>query len=85
MKPSNSEILQMIRCPVTKSDLAVAGDEVIKRLNQLIEAGDLVNRIGQKVETGFEGGFINEDESLFLPQRGGIVILISDQAIPLDQ
>lgn len=85
MNPANSDLSQMIRCPVTKSDLVPAEDELTQKLNQLIATGELVNRIGQKVDVPIEAGFVNEDQSLLLPQRGRIVILISDQAIPLDQ
>lgn len=80
-----TQLTQMIRCPVTKSELAAADDSLIEQLNKIIEAGELVNQIGQKVNVTIESGFVNKDESLLLPQRGGIVILISDQAIPLDQ
>ena len=78
------DLVTMIRCPVTKSRLSAASTRLIEQLNQQIEAGTLVNRIGQSVDTKLDGGFINEDQSLLLPVRGGIVILIADQAIGLN-
>lgn len=78
------DLITMIRCPVTKSPLTAASATLIERLNQKIEEGTLVNRVGQTVDQKFDGGFINDDQSLLLPVRGGIVILIADQSIGLD-
>ena len=78
------DFVAVIRCPVTKSPLSSAPESVIERLNQQIEAGTLVDCIGQTVNIKLDGGFINEDQSLLLPVRGGIVILIGDQAIGLN-
>ncbi len=77
------DLISMIRCPITKSPLSAASRTLIEQLNRQIESGTLVNRIGQTVEIKLDGGFINEDQSLLLPVRGGIVILVSDQAIGL--
>jgi uncharacterized protein YbaR (Trm112 family) len=80
----DAELIQMIRCPVTKSELTLAPDSVIEDLNRQIESGTAVNRIGQTIVEKLDGGFVNTDRSLLLPVRGGIVILIADQSIPLD-
>ncbi len=81
----SSSLIQMIRCPVTKSDLTVASQQLMSRLNERIASRELLNQLGQVVEVPIESGFVNQDESLLLPVRGGIVILIADQAIPLDK
>jgi len=81
----SSSLVQMIRCPVTKSDLTLASEQIVSDLNQQIEDRKLLNRLGQVVEESLENGFINQDGSLLLPVRGGIVILIADQAIPLNR
>ncbi len=79
----SSNLVQMIRCPVTKSDLSVASEQVVLELNKQIESRKLLNQLGQVVEVPIESGFVNHDRSLLLPVRSGIVILIADQAIPL--
>ena len=81
----SSNLLQMIRCPVTKSDLSVASEQLVSDLNEQISSRKLFNQLGQVVEVPIEGGFVNQDQSLLLPVRGGIVILIADQAIPLNK
>ena len=75
----------MIRCPVTKSDLTVASEQAVSDLNERIGNRTLLNQIGQVIEEPIESGFINQDGSLLLPVRGGIVILVVDQAIPIGQ
>jgi uncharacterized protein YbaR (Trm112 family) len=77
------EVIQMIRCPVTKSRLSEAPASVIAALNDQIEQGEIKNRIGQVVKTRLDGGFINESRTLILPVQGGIVILISEEAIEI--
>lgn len=80
----DSGLVAVIRCPVTKSPLHEANLELIENLNQQIETGSLVNRIGQTVSAKLDSGFVNADQSLLLPVRGGIVVLLSDEAIVLD-
>ena len=75
----------MIRCPVTKSDLTVASEQTVSDLNVRIGNRKLLNQNGQVIEEPIESGFINQDGSLLLPVRGGIVILVVDQAIPIGQ
>ena len=78
------DLITMIRCPITKSPLTEAATTLVEHLNQQIKEGTLVNRIGQTVDQKLDGGFINSDQSFLLPVRGGIVILITDQAIGLE-
>lgn len=80
----SANLVQLIRCPVTKSDLTVAGEQVVSELNKQIESRTLLNQLGRVVEDPIESGFVNQEQSLLLPVRGGIVILIADQAIPLN-
>ena len=77
------DLIKMMRCPVSQSELTIASDELVKSLNQQIDSGQLMNQVGQPIESRIDSGFLNADESLLLPIRGGIVILVVDQAIPL--
>lgn len=76
-------LIAVIRCPVTKSRLQEASASLIDRLNLEIEAGNVVNRIGQTIESRLDSGFVNADQSLLLPVRGGIITLIADESIVL--
>jgi uncharacterized protein YbaR (Trm112 family) len=77
----DAELTRMLRCPITNSRLAEADASMIEILNRQIETGETVNRSGDGVKEKLECGFINENQSLIFPVRGGIVILIADQAI----
>lgn len=79
----DQELLKLVRCPVTKSPLGFADAATIETLNRKITRGTLYNRIGQLIETAIESGLVNEDQSLLLPIRNGITIMVADQAIPL--
>ena len=76
-------ILTMIRCPVTHSELEFVDHVTLVKLNEKISRRELVNRLGQTVEDELDSGLVNADGSLLLPIRGGIVVLIADQAINL--
>jgi len=46
----DQKLLEIICCPETKQDLKVADEELISRLNRLVERKELKNRIKQPVE-----------------------------------
>lgn len=75
----------MLRCPVTKSELTEATESELNFINEGIQSGKVLNHLGQSVENKIEAGLINESKSLLLPIRNGIVILVVDQAIRLDE
>lgn len=69
MKP---EILSSLRCPVTASELNVADDAVVDRINSLIAAGKASAHDGGAVEASVDGGLLNSERSCFVPLRDGI-------------
>lgn len=77
------ELIEMLRCPLTRSALKVADPALVQGLNEQVAIGELVNHAGQQVGESLDAGLINEAGTLLLPIRGGIVILVEDQAIPL--
>jgi uncharacterized protein YbaR (Trm112 family) len=78
------DLLTMIRCPVTQSNLVEVSPERVVELNAKIKGRKLVNRIGQLVDRPLDGGLVNEQGTLLMPVRSGIVTLIADEAILLD-
>jgi len=76
-----TEVLSLLRCPISGSSLAIADAGLVDSLNKQIEAGTLTNR--QAIEQPFESGLINENESLLFVVRGEIMVLVADQAIEL--
>lgn len=84
MNQLSPDLLTMIRCPVTESNLSEIDSARVDQVNQLIEQKKLINRLGQIVEQKIDSGLINQEGNLLMPVRGGIVTLIADEAILLD-
>lgn len=77
------KLLALVRCPVTHSKLEYADDTLIKQLNEKMAQKELFNRVGQAIENPLSEGLVNEDQTLLLPIRNGIAIMVPDQAIVL--
>ena len=80
----DQKLLEIICCPETKQDLKVADEELISRLNELVERKELKNRIKQPVEKKLDGGLIREDGKYLYPIIEEIPILLIDESIPLE-
>lgn len=79
----SQDLLEILCCPDTHQALVVASDETVARLNQLIAAGMLSNRGGQAVRERIDGGLARADGKYLYPIRGGIPIMLVDEAIAL--
>ena len=80
---TDQQLFEYIRCPVTRSNLQPASDDLIRELNTQIERGAARNRIDRKITRPLDGGLINEDQSLLYPIWDSIPTLIADEAIAL--
>ena len=81
----SEDLLKVIACPETKQDLIVADTDLVDKINNLIESGELLNRIQQKVTETIDGGLIQKDDKKYLyPIRDEIPILLTEESIPLD-
>lgn len=75
------ELLDLLACPETKQPVRLAEAAVLEQLNQRIEAGDLVNKGGQKVEAKLEAGLLREDGEILYPIVDDIPIMLIDEGI----
>lgn len=80
-----SETLQMLRCPVTQSELTVASPSQVAAINQKIEAREIVNQLGQTVTDPIQGLLISGDQKIGCAIRAGIVQMIADEAISIPE
>ncbi len=81
----DQELLDILVCPENKTAVAVADDAVITKANELIAAGTLTNRAGEKVAEAIDAGLIREDGKFLYPIRDDIPIMLIDEAIPMEQ
>ena len=80
----NDELLAILCCPETHQPVSVASSDLVRRLNEKIEAGALKNQSGEKVGEPIDGALVREDKRFAYIVRQGIPIMLIDQAIPLD-
>ncbi len=81
----HSELLKMLVCPENHSELSVASNELVARINAAAASGTLVNKAGRKVERHLDGGLVRADQAVLYPIVEEIPMLLVDEAIPLDQ
>lgn len=77
------ELLDILACPENKSPVSLAGRELIEKVNNLIEEGELRNRGGTRVEKPVDGGLVREDGAYLYPIEDNIPIMLIEEAIPL--
>jgi uncharacterized protein YbaR (Trm112 family) len=80
----DKDLLEILACPETKEPVAVADADLISRVNTAIEAGTLNSRDGQKIEKALDGGLLRQDGKVLYPVRGGIPIMLIDEAILIE-
>lgn len=82
----DQKLIDMLICPETKLPLKLAENSMIEKLNVLISEGKIKNRSEQIVNKRIEGGLVAKENSTYLyPIIENIPILLTEEAIPLDQ
>jgi len=79
----DEKLIQMLRCPVDGGALQLADTELVARVNDRIEKGEIRDPLDQRVEQPIDGGLLNEAGNRLYPIRGGIPSLVADEAIVL--
>lgn len=75
----------MLRCPETRTPLALADAALLNRINSEIRAGRLRNRGDQVIAEPLDGGLVRQDNAMLYPIVRDIPVLLADEGIPLDQ
>jgi uncharacterized protein YbaR (Trm112 family) len=83
--PLADHLLEILRCPQSRTRLHEADAATVARLNRMIGAGTLTNLAGERLERPLDGGLIREAGDLFYPILDHIPVLLPDEAIDLSQ
>lgn len=80
----DAQLLEILCCPETRQDLALASSSLIEELNRRAEAGTLKNRGGEGVKEKMEAGLIRSDKKYLYPIREDIPIMLIDEGIAVE-
>lgn len=79
--PLLADLLEILRCPVTRQRLAPADPGQLARLNALISAGGLRNAAGEPVTSPLEAALVRADGAAAYPVRDGIPVLLTEESV----
>ena len=79
--PLDPELLAILVCPESKQPVAMAGAELLDRLNAAVEAGRAFTRGAGPVAEPVTEGLLREDGEILYPVREGIPIMLIDESI----
>ncbi|TVP48240.1 MAG: hypothetical protein EA350_03620 [Gemmatimonadales bacterium] len=80
----NSELLDILVCPETRTPVRLADADLLAKVNRAISEGTLLNREGTPVRGALDAALVREDGLLLYPIRDDIPVMLIDEAIPLD-
>ena len=79
--PLDADLLAILVCPESKQPVAMAGADLLDRLNAVVEAGRAVSLAGDPVAAPVTEGLVREDGRILYPVREGIPIMLIDESI----
>lgn len=79
------DLLEILCCPETKQEVALADAALVEKINTAISAGGVKNRAGQPVAERIEEGLLRKDGAFLYPVRDEIPVMLVDEALPMAQ
>lgn len=80
----DKELLEILCCPETRQPLRLAGSVELASLNEAIGRGKVKDPRGGVVREPVEEALVREDGGRAYAVRGGIPVLLLDEALLLD-
>jgi uncharacterized protein YbaR (Trm112 family) len=81
----SKDLLAILCCPDTKLPVMMADADLVRKLNEAIARGGLMNKGKKPVVEPVEGGLVRSDLKIFYPIRENIPVMLIEEGIPLDQ
>ena len=83
--PINSQLLDILVCPVTKLPVSMVNQEMLKRLNDKISNGEIVSKDGNTVTDTLDEALVTSNNTTIYRIQDSIPIMLEDQGIDASQ
>jgi len=80
--PIDKQLLDILCCPKTKTDVEVLSVEELNQLNEQVKNGSLKNAGGNIVDEKIIEGLITVDKKTVYRIEDGIPVMLIDEGIP---
>jgi uncharacterized protein len=81
----SKDLLAILCCPETKQSVVTADPALVKKLNEAVARGALLNKGQKPVVEQVEDGLVRADLKILYPIRENIPVMLIEEGIPLDQ
>ena len=81
----DKRLLTILRCPVSHKGLSVVKKDQLERINVAIEAGELSNHEGNKLEQPLDQALVTDDGKRAYPIVDDIPVLLEGESISMEQ
>lgn len=81
----SKDLLAILCCPETKLPVMMADAVLIKKLNEAVARGGLMNAGKKPVAEQLQDGLVRTDLKILYPIRENIPVMLIEEGIPLDQ
>ncbi len=79
----DSNLLEILRCPLTKQPLSILSQEKLDEINCLIETGQVCHTDGTTVENKIVAALITKNGNWVYRIDAGIPVMLHGQSIPM--
>ncbi len=81
--PVSQELLEILVCPETRQPVALASEEALAKVNELVSSGELRNRGGDPVEKPITEALLREDGKMLYLVDDGIPVMLIEESIEI--
>ena len=83
--PINSQLLDLLVCPITKLPVSMVNQEMLKQLNDKISKGEITSKDGKAVTESIDEALITSNKTTIYRVQDSIPIMLEDQGIDVAQ